>query len=120
MLFLLSKNNITAYSTGGYVEDINRSVLVGHYAEEMVKNFHADIAFFSARSVDLNGEVYDCFEEENVIRKAMIRNSTTKVFLGDTTKFGKTSLFHLCSLNEIDYIVTNHDLPKFNNLEKLG
>ena len=118
-LSLLSKNKISAYSTGGYVEDINRSVLVGHYAEEMVKNFHADIAFFSARSVDLNGEVYDCFEEENVIRKAMIRNATTKVFLGDTTKFGKTSLFHLCSLNEIDYIVSNHELPKFNNLEKL-
>ena len=85
----------------------------------MVKNFHADIAFFSARSVDLDGEVYDCFEEENVVRKVMIRNATTKVFLGDTTKFGKTSLFHLCSLNQIDYIVTNHDLPKFNNLEKL-
>jgi len=116
-LSLLAKNNIAAYSTGGYVPDVNRSVLVGHYAEEMIKNFHADIAFFSAQSVDNHGEIYDCFEEENVIRKAMIQHATKKVFLCDSTKFGKTSLFHLCSLNDVDYIVSNHDIPSLVQLE---
>lgn len=111
-LSLLAKNNIAAYSTGGHVSQNNRSVLVGHYAEEMVKNFHADIAFFSAVSVDENGEIYDCFEEENVIRKAMIGHATKKVFLCDSTKFDKTSMFHLCSLNDVDYVVSNHDLPE--------
>ena len=117
-LSVLAKNNIAAYSTGGCVQEINRSVLVGHYAEEMVKNFHADVAFFSSQSVDDNGEIYDCFEEENVIRKAMIKHATKKVFLCDSTKFGKTSLFHLCSLNDVDYIVSNHDIPKNVLLEK--
>ena len=118
-LSLLAKNNITAYSTGGCVQELNRSVLVGHYAEEMIKNFHADIAFFSARSVDSNGEIYDCFEEENVIRKAMIKHATKKVFLCDSTKFGKTNLFHLCSLNDVDYIVSNHTIPDFVKVDKL-
>lgn len=110
-LSLLAKHNITAYSTGGCIQEANRSVLVGHYAQEMVSNFHADIAFFSAQSVTNDGEIYDCFEEENVIRKAMIKHATKKVFLCDSTKFGKTSLFHLCSLNDVDYIVSNHTLP---------
>ena len=110
-LSLLAKNNITAYSTGGCIQELNRSVLVGHYAEEMIGNFHADIAFFSAQSVNNDGEIYDCFEEENVIRKAMIKHATKKVFLCDSTKFGKTSLFHLCSLNDVDYIVSNHSIP---------
>ena len=118
-LSLLAKNNIAAYSTGGCIQELNRSVLVGHYAEEMIKNFHADIAFFSARSVDDNGEIYDCFEEENVIRKAMIKHATKKVFLCDSTKFGKTSLFHLCSLNDVDYIVSNHTIPNNVKVEKL-
>ena len=118
-LSLLAKNNITAYSTGGCVQELNRSVLIGHYAEEMIKNFHADIAFFSARSVDSNGEIYDCFEEENVIRKAMIKHATKKVFLCDSTKFGKTNLFHLCSLNDVDYIVSNHTIPDFVKVDKL-
>ena len=116
---MLSKQNVKAYSTGGLIEEVNPSVLVGHYAEEMVKNFHADIVFFSARSVDANGEVYDVFEEENVIRKAMIRNATVKVLLIDNTKFNKTSMFHLCSLNDIDYIISNQPLPTFETIEKM-
>ena len=117
-LSLLAKNNISAYSTGGCVQEVNRSVLIGHYAEEMIENFHADIAFFSARSVTNDGEIYDCFEEENVIRKAMIKHATKKVFLCDSTKFGKTSLFHLCSLNDVDYIVTNHAVPDSVKVDK--
>ncbi len=118
-LSLLAKNGITAYSTGGCVQEINRSVLVGRYAEEMIENFHADIAFFSTRSVDTNGEIYDCFEEENLIRKAMIKHSTKRVFLCDSTKFGKTSLFHLCSISDVDYIVSNHEIPDFIQSDKL-
>ena len=117
-LSLLAKNNIAAYSTGGYASELNRSVLVGHYAEQMIDNFHADIAFFSATSVTNDGEIYDCFEEENVIRKAMIKHATKKVFLCDSTKFGKTSLFHLCSLNDIDYIVSNHTIPETVKVDK--
>lgn len=112
-LSLLSKHQVSAYSTGGCVQEENRSVLVGHYAEKMIENFHADIVFFSAQSVDRDGEIYDCFEEENVIRKAMIKNATKKVFLCDSTKFGKTSPFHLCSLKDTDYIVSNHTLPEY-------
>ena len=118
-LSLLAKNNITAYSTGGCVQELNRSVLVGNYAKEMIENFHADICFFSARSVYEDGEIYDCFEEENIIRKAMIKHSTRKVFLCDSTKFGKTSLFHLGSLSDVDYIVSNHEVPDFVKKHKL-
>ena len=118
-LSLLAKNNVAAYSTGGCILDVNRSVLVGHYAAEMIENFHADVAFFSAQSVTADGEIYDCFEEENVIRKAMIKHATKKVFLCDSTKFGKTSLFHLCSLNDVDYVVSNHELPDFIHVDKM-
>lgn len=118
-LSLLAKHNVSAYSTGGYVQESNRSVLVGHYAEEMISSFHADIAFFSAQSMDNNGEIYDCFEEENVIRKAMIKHASKRVFLCDSTKFGRTSPFHLCSLNDVDYIVSNHQLPNFIKHDKM-
>ena len=110
-LSLLSKNNILAYSTGGQVSSENPSVLVGRYAEDMICNFHADIAFFSAQAMDNDGEIYDCFEDEIFLRRAMIKNAKTKVFLCDNTKIGKTSPYHLCSLKEIDYIATNQILP---------
>jgi DeoR/GlpR family transcriptional regulator of sugar metabolism len=118
-LSLLSKNNISAYSTGGRISNTNRSVLVGEKAINDVCSYHADIAFFSAQSVNNNGEIYDCFEEENVIRKAMIKHATKKVFLCDSTKFGKSSPFYLCSLNDVDYIVSNEKIPEYIKAEKL-
>ena len=117
-LSLLSKNKILAYSTGGQVSLENPAVLIGQYAEDTIRNFHADIAFFSTQSINDKGELSDCFENEIFIRRAMIRNAKTKVYLCDGTKFGKTSPYHLCSLNDVDYIASNQPFPEFIPKEK--
>ena len=117
-LSLLAKYNIQAYSTGGQVSAENPSVLVGRYAEDTICNFHADVVFFSAQSMDDKGEIYDCFEYENFLRRTMIKNADTKVFLCDNTKIGKTSPFHLCSMKDVDYIASNQPLPAFVPIEK--
>ena len=109
-LSLLSKNNIKAYSTGGIVSDSNRSALVGQIAQNTVNTMHADIAFFSAHSVNKDGEIYDIFEQENYLRLCMMKNATKKIFLCDGTKFDTTSPFRLCSMSDVDYIVSNHDI----------
>lgn len=112
-LSLLSKNKIKAYSTGGVISDTNRSALVGQIAHNTVNSMHADIAFFSAHSINKNGEIFDVFEQENYLRDRMIKNSTKKVFLCDSTKFDTTSPFRLCSLDDVDYIVSNHDITDY-------
>lgn len=117
-LSLLAKYNILAYSTGGLVSTENPSVLVGRYAEDTIGNFHADIAFFSAQAMDNDGEIYDCYEDEIFIRRAMIQNAKTKVFLCDNTKTGKTAPYHLCSLKDVDYVASNQPLPNSIPTEK--
>lgn len=112
-LSLLSENKITAYSTGGIVSDSNRSALVGQIAQNTVSCMHADVAFFSAHSIDRQGEIYDIFEQENYLRLCMMKNSDKKIFLCDSTKFGTTSPFRLCSLSDVDYIVSNHDVNEY-------
>lgn len=121
-LSLLSKNNIAGYSTGGRISNANRSVLVGEKAIADVCAYHADIAFFSTSSISKNGEVFDCFEEENVIRSYMLKNSSKKVLLADNTKFGKSGQFRLCNVADIDYIVTDqdrHDWFETSNLPEI-
>ncbi len=118
-LSLLSKNNIEAYSTGGYISPVNRSVLVGHYAQEMIESLHADFTFFSAQSITPQGEVYDCFEEENVLRKSMLAHSTTSVLLCDSTKFNQMSPYRLCSLNDVDYVISDKDVAQHVNAKRL-
>ena len=109
-LSLLSKNNIKAYSTGGAISDSNRSALVGQIAQNTVNSMHADVAFFSAHSINKNGEIYDIFEQENYLRLCMMKNASKKIFLCDSTKFDTTSPFRLCSMSDVDYIVSNHDI----------
>ncbi len=118
-LSLLSKNKVEAYSTGGRIYKDNRSVLVGSYAEQMINNFHADLTFFSAQSVTANGEIYDCFEEENVLRKRMLARSSKSVLLCDSTKFGQMSPYYLCTLNDIDYVVSEKNISDNIDVNKL-
>ncbi len=120
-LSLLSKNNIEAYSTGGVVSPVNRSVLVGHHAVNMIKNLHADFTFFSVQSINSNCELYDCFEDENVLRQEMLAHCTKSVLLCDSTKFNQSSPFRLCSLSEIDYLASDKqvvDELDFSQLSK--
>ena len=112
-LSLLAKYGINAYSTGGCVSVENPSVLVGHYANEMIKTVRADVAFFSAQSIGEDGEIFDCFEEENVLRQSMIKNSAKSVFLCDGTKFGRSAPFYLCNINQIDCIVCDRSLEDY-------
>ena len=112
-LSLLSKNNVKAYSTGGEISNSNRSALVGQIAHNTVNSMHADIAFFSAHSINKDGEIYDIFEQENYLRLCMMKNSAKKVFLCDSTKFDTLSPFRLCSMSDVDYIVSNHDITDY-------
>lgn len=118
-LSLLARNKIPAYSTGGFISPTNGSVLIGKHAENMICEFHADIAFVSAQSVRTNGEIYDCFEEENVLRNAMRNNAEKSVFLCDSTKFGLTSPYRLCSLGEFDCMVCDRDAHNYFTIDKL-
>ena len=112
-LSLLSKNGVDAYSTGGRISAQNRSVLVGAYAESVISNLHADLAFFSAQSVEKTGEVYDCFEEENILRKRMMAQAEKRILLCDSTKLNRTSIFKLCNISDVDYIVSEKDVREY-------
>ncbi|MBR4419922.1 MAG: DeoR/GlpR transcriptional regulator [Clostridia bacterium] len=112
-LSLLAKNGVLGYSTGGAISSDNKSTLVGQLAIETTKKMHANIAFFSAQSIDSNGNIYDCYEQENYLRKTMMENADVKVFLCDDKKVDRRSPFFLCNISSIDYVITNANLKEF-------
>ena len=114
-LSLLSKNNVTAYSTGGKVSPTNRSVLVGEQTADAFAQYHADIAFLSTSSVTKDGGIYDCFEEEISSRRALIKHATKKVLLCDTTKFGGNGQYKVCDADDLDYIICDSDQSGYFN-----
>lgn len=114
-LSLLAKNKVKGYSTGGVISSVNQSTLVGQLAIETTKKMHANIAFFSAQSIDSIGNIYDCYEQENYLRKTMMDCADVKVFLCDDTKVDRRSPYFLCNVSEVDYVITTADLDKFFN-----
>lgn len=118
-LSLLAKNGVTAYSTGGIVSRENPSVLVGHYAEQMIESVHADVFFFSVQSVSRDGNMFDCYEDEIAPRKKMMKNAKKSVLLLDKTKTERSSAFRLGKLSDIDYVVCNKDFRERFDCENL-
>lgn len=112
-LSLLAKNGVLGYSTGGVISSDNKSTLIGQLAIETTKKMHANIALFSAQSIDSNGNIYDCYEQENYLRKTMMENADVKVFLCDDKKIDRHSPFFLCNISEVDYVITNANLKEF-------
>ena len=98
------------------LESINRAVLVGNFAQEMINSVHADIVFFSSQTIDADGVIYDCYEEENRIRQLMMKNSSRKVFLCDSTKLSQQSTFKLCNVNDVDDIICDKPLDDYFNV----
>lgn len=107
----LSGTQVRLLSTGGRPNPENPSALGGPYAERMISEMRADVAFFSAQSLSSDGEITDCFEEEVALRRLMCKRATRRVFLCDGSKLGKTSPFTLFGLDTVDAVVCDQPIP---------
>ena len=80
---------------------------VGTDAESVLKNYNADVAFFSCRGISENNMATDNSILENAMRKIMIKNSKKSYLLCDSSKMGKTYLNTLCNVKELDEVISD-------------
>ena len=108
---LLAEYGINTYSTGGHVIGSCLS-LVESDAARMLSCYNADLAFFSCRGVSKEGMLSDFSIEENIVRQAMINQAKKTVLLCASEKFGKTYMHNLCSLRDIDCVISEVDFSE--------
>ena len=114
---MLSDTNITVYSTGGKFLHHSNSY-VGEFARNMIKDINADIMFFSARGISLDGRVTVSSTDDD-IHKTMMQNSSKTFLLVDSTKFDKVFPFTVCNVNDVSTLITDKNPPsslKNNNV----
>lgn len=109
-LVALGERHITAYCTGGLLLE-NSLALSGTVAEKAVDCIHADIMFFSSQGLSSNGVITDFSESETRLRQVMLKHAQKKVFLCDSRKIGKTFLFTVCRIDEVDAVICDMPLP---------
>ncbi len=102
---------IKTHCIGG-VSVNNSAVLSGPISYQEVASIRSDICFFSSNSLDENGIISDPTEEENYLRSLMIANTNKSVFLCDSEKFNRRSIYTLTCVDKIDYVVFDSSWDK--------
>ena len=103
---MLYQTDMKTYCTGGCLQNSSCS-FVGRQAERYVTEFNVDLVFFSASSLNEEGFITDYSEEGTHLRQAVFHHARKKVFLCDHSKLGKNAAYKVCSLHDLDYLVTD-------------
>ena len=106
----LNDENVELVLTGGLMYP-RYGVLLGPGAESAISTIHAKTMFFSVAGVH-DGVLYN----QNLLlvhaELRMMKQVQRKVLLVDSSKFDQQALARLCSLGEVDVVVTDDGLSK--------
>ena len=92
----------------------NSAVLSGPQSYRAISEIYSDVLFFSSHSLDKSGIISDPTEEENYLRSLMLQNTKQSIFLCDSEKFNRKSLYTLTSINDIDIAVFDNPWEDLN------
>ena len=107
----LQSKGIRTYCLGG--EIVGSSLASGGpIALDSARNFNIDLMFFSSYGVNDRGDIVDTSESETMLRRCILRSTAASVFLCDSSKFGKQSIYNCVSLGDVDYFVTDAQPPE--------
>lgn len=102
----LASLGIKTICTGGELT-LESLSYVGPDAEDVLKRYNANLAFFSCRGISDDGVVTDNSIFENSMRKIMMKNSDKSFLLCDKSKFGQKHLNTLCLTKELEDVICN-------------
>ena len=106
---VLSKTGVKTFVSGGESSKTSFAY-VGTLAESFIRRFNADICFFSVSSLTPDGKLTDNSVAENQISRAMIEQSKKSVLILNSQKIGEPFLNTVCTINDVDYIVSEKDI----------
>lgn len=61
--------------------------------------------------VDFNRGISEIDEAQVLVKRQLLSVSERLFLLADYTKFGEKSLFKLCDISRIDYLITDNKVP---------
>lgn len=95
---------------GGYVHG-RTGVALGSWATKMLAQINVSLAVLSIAGADDRG-----YYNSNLLlvetEQAMIRAAAETMIVADSSKFGRASLSRLCSLGDVQTVITDSELEK--------
>lgn len=120
-LALIDAPEVEIVQLGGVVRKSSSSV-VGHYAEEMLKQFACSKLFLSVDGISLDYGLTTSHIMEAHLNAQMMKAVQKTIVLADSSKFGKKSFGKICNLEDIDMVITDSGIPELykEKLEEMG
>ena len=105
-VLLNESENVNVVQLGGCVHKKSLSA-IGGYAEAALSDFSCSKLFFGVDGIDLEHGITTSTIEEAKLTQVMMRSASKIIILADSSKFGQRGFGRICSLEEIDVIVTD-------------
>lgn len=106
----LVKLHIKAFCVGGYIDEADHAMR-GSFATDFISHFCFDMAFFSCTALSNEGMLSGASLDGVTFLKTLLLHSQKNVLLCTKEKIGKEKPFLICSLHDIDTIITDGELP---------
>lgn len=103
---LVNKHSFSVICTGGVLTYDEHS-FVSELATLLLDRLNLDIMFLTTCGISAKAGITDQRIEEVLVHKKMVNISKKVVVAADSSKFGAVSLVRVCSLSDIDMIVTD-------------
>lgn len=103
---LAANPDINLICTGGVARS-NVFSLQGAIAENCIRNLRVEITFLGADAIHPDGDIYNVNIDEVSVKHAMIESAPKVVLLVDSSKFEVCGFAKICSLSQIDTVITD-------------
>ena len=120
-MLLMDSPGVRVILCGGVVRN-GEGTTSGFWAEDMVDRFVVDKLFLGVGAFDLHDGVTDYHVEETNLRRHFIKQAKKVFALADYSKFGSSALNRICSVKELDCLITDSgtDRNVISDLRSMG
>ncbi|AHF16157.1 DeoR/GlpR family DNA-binding transcription regulator [Niabella soli] len=102
---------IEVIQLGGIMRKTSSSV-TGLYAEKILEDFSCSKLFLGVDGIDLEFGLTTTSMQEAQLNKKMIMAARKTIVLADSSKFGKRGLGKICTLEDIEQIITDSNISQ--------
>ncbi|MGL6065571.1 MAG: DeoR/GlpR family DNA-binding transcription regulator [Cetobacterium sp.] len=106
---VFNSENIDLILAGGLYSKKEFSFL-GQVTANFLKQFTINKCFLSVGGISLKKGITDFYIDEVLVEKQLIDISEEIIVVSDSSKFENNSLFNICELDKIDFIITDFNL----------
>ena len=109
---LYNSSNIEVVMIGGSVRP-GYCTVIGSYAEHQIENLSADLCIIGADSINDKG-IFIANINEVGVKEKIVKASNSAIVVADHGKLGRKNFAKVCTLNDIDTIVTGKEAEKLS------